>query len=222
MSAREPAATPPDLSPAGPRRQQRGIRVPQLLISLLFVALFALLAVWWQANSNARVPALALAADVTAGVPLTAADLAEVYVSTDVPVTFEAPQFADLFIGVSPVTDLEAGTLITGSMFRRVGTLGSGEALVGLVLAGDEAPSSLAPGDWVQVLTDDGEGGALVLAPDAKVELVRSAGDDGGVRLRLRMSVPQAQAVQISANDVVVIEIENGGTPSWDLSGADS
>jgi len=216
---------PVDLAPAGPRRQQRGIRIPQLLISLLFVALFALLAVWWQANSNARVPALALAADVSAGVPLTAADLTEIYISTDVPATFEDPQFIDLFIGVSPVTDLGAGTLITGSMFRRVGTLGAGEALVGLILAGDQAPSSLVPGDWVQVLvaaSGDDDRAVVVLAPDAVVELVRPAGQDGQIRLRLRMSVEQAQAVQTSADDVVVIEIENTGTPAWDLSGSDS
>lgn len=217
----EPFGPPPDLSPAGPRHQQRGIRLPQLLLSLLVVAVFALLAVWWQANTTSRVPALALANDVSIGVPLTRADLTEIYVNTDVPARVEDPQFIDLFVGVSPVADLEAGTLITGAMFRRSAALGPNEGMAGLRLNGDEGPSGLAAGDRVQVLvTDDDEPeGVRILAPDARVEAVTSA-DSGERLIRLRMGVDQAQQVQLAADDVVLIEVDNTGPASWEIEGS--
>ena len=144
------------------------------------------------------------------------------------PARYEDPQFVDLFVGVSPVTDLEAGTIITGSMFRRATALGPNEGLVGLRLSGDEAPSSLVPGDRVQVLAE-GQGDAdgpsvVILAPDARVEAVSS--EDSGVRLvRLRMGVEQAQIVQLVAEQVVLIEVDNEGRASWqqdDVSGDDA
>ena len=56
-----------ELAPAGPKRQQRSIQLPQLLLSMLVVAVFALLAVWWQASTTSRTPVLALASDVSTG-----------------------------------------------------------------------------------------------------------------------------------------------------------
>ena len=69
-------------------------------MSLAIVALFALLAVWWQASTSARVPALALATDVEVGIPITRGDLTEIFINTDVPARYEDPRFADLFASV--------------------------------------------------------------------------------------------------------------------------
>ena len=203
-----------ELTPAGPSRQQRGIRLPQLLLSLLVVAIFALLAVWWQASTTSRTAALALANDVEVGVPLSRVDLTTIYMNTDVPSQYEDPQFADVFVGVSPVTDLEAGTIITASMFRRSTALGPNEALVGLRLSADEAPSGLNPGDAVQIIGPGQDEQVEILAADARVEAV-AVSTDGTATVRLRLGIPDAQRVQLSADEVVVIEVDNSATPSW-------
>lgn len=206
-----------ELAPAGPAHRQRGIRVPQLLLSLLVVAVFSLLAVWWQASTTARIPVLALANDVEVGVPLTRSDLTEVYINSDVPTAHESPDFADLFVGVRPVVNLDAGTVITGTMFRSSTALAPNEALVGVRVTGDEAPSGLVAGDQVQVLVDDGSGGVDVLVPDAVVEETTSTRDGTQLILRLRMGIEQAQRTQLAADDVVVIEVEVSGPPSWSV-----
>jgi len=215
MNANLAAVPEIELSPAGPRRRQRGVRFPQLLLSLLVVAVFALLAVWWQASTTSRVPVLALANDVSVGVPLDRSDLTEIYINTDVPTTHESPEFVDLFVGVRPLVDLEAGTLVTGAMFRSSPMLAAGEAMVGIRVTGDEAPSGLAAGDRVQVLTGDGDQQVRVLVPDAVVEFVSPDRDGAHVSLRLRMGVEQAQRTQLVADQVVVIEVTASDPPSW-------
>lgn len=209
----------PDLAPAGPEQRQRGIRVPQLLASLLVIALFALLAVWWQARSTARVPALALANDVEVGVPIERGDLTEIYISTDVPAVFEDPQFADLFVGVVPIANLTAGTILTDDMFRTASELGPNQAMVGVRVTADEAPPGLVPGDRVQVLVGESGGGAQVLAGDAQVESVSISRDGGAAVLKLRMGVEDAQAVQVVADRVVLIEVDPAGLASWESGG---
>lgn len=211
-----PLASVPELAPAGPSRQQRGIRVPQLLLSLLVVAVFALLAVWWQASTTSRVPAIALANDVQVGVPLERSDLTEIYLNTDVPAAVTDPALIEAFVGVVPRADLDAGTLITVAMFRQVTSLGPNEGLVGLRLSLDEAPPSLVPGDRVQVLKRSASGEVVVLAPDAKIESIAQTRDAGLVAVQLRLGVEDAQQVQLDAEDVVVIEIDNSGVASWE------
>ncbi|MEM7093971.1 MAG: hypothetical protein AAF567_13280 [Actinomycetota bacterium] len=214
-----PSSSVSDRSPTGPSPDRRPVRVPQLLLSLLLVALCALLAVWWQARTTAREPALALARDVEAGVPLTSADLTEIYLSTDVGAATEDPEFRDLFVGVSPVADLSAGTIVTADMFRTVAALRPTEALVGLRVSADEAPASLARGDRVQVLVAGADGEPEILAPDALIESLGSGSDSGTVRVQLRMGVVQAQRVQIVADQVVLIEVAPSDVSSWDEPG---
>ena len=149
--------------------------------------------------------------------PLTRADLTEVYINTDVPTAHESPDFVELFVGVSPVVDLEAGTLITGSMFRSSASLAANEAMVGVRVTGDEAPSGLSIGDQVQVLVESADDGVVVLAPDAVIEAVTPSRDGSQLALRLRMGVEQAQRTQLAADDVVVIEVEVSGPPSWSV-----
>lgn len=207
------------VAPAGPKRQQRGIQLPQLVLSLLVVAVFSLLAVWWQASTTARTPVLALAADVTQGEPLRPDHLTEIFISSDVPANVQRADDAAIFVGARPVTDLSAGTLITTEMFVSGAELLAGQGFVGLELDGTRAPIGIVAGDRVQILapgTGDDDG-VRVLSADAMVE--NATYDSGGLSVRLRLDVTSAQAVQIRAEEVVIIEVDNTGSASWEDGG---
>lgn len=209
--------SPPTIAPAGPKRQQRGIQLPQLMLSLLVVAVFALLAVWWQASTTSRTPVLALAADVTQGEPLRADQLTEIFISSDVPANVQRAADAPIFVGARPVTDLSAGTLITTEMFVTGAELLPGQAFVGLVLDGTRAPVGIVAGDRVQILAPGSDDGATTLSSDALVE--NATYDRGSLAIRLRLDVTSAQAVQVRASEVVIIEIDNSGTAPWEDGG---
>ncbi len=208
-----------ELTPAGPKRQQRGIQLPQLLLSLLVVAVFALLAVWWQASTTSRTPVLALAADARQGEPLKASQLTEIFISSDVPANVQPSSDMSVFVGARPVTDLSAGTLITTEMFVTGAELGSGQAFVGLVLDSDRAPIGIVAGDRVQILAPtNGSDEVDTLSPDA---LVENASYDGRtLYVRLRLDVASAQRVQVMAGQVSVIEVDNTGPASWEDGGS--
>lgn len=206
-----------DRAPAGPKRQQRSIRLPQLLLSLLVVGVFALLAVWWQANTTARVPVISLAQDVEVGQTMTRADFTEMYVSADL-----QPDVADFagvnaYVGSFPLVALKRGTIISGSMFSLAQPLEAGQGLAGLRLDAGQAPFGLSSGDIVQVLSGSGDN-VVILAADARVDAVR--GTDSEVVVRLRMSAGDAQRVQLSAGEVVVIEIAKEGPLTWETVGS--
>lgn len=199
--------------PSGPRRQQRGIRVPQLLLSLLVVGVFALLAVWWQANSTARRPVIALAADVEVGQIMTRADFTEMYVGADEWADTAFFSSVDAYVGSFPLVSLRRGTIVSGSMFSLSKPLGPGQGLAGLRLDPSRAPFGLSPGDVVQVLKTDGAE-TVILAPDARVDAVR--GNESEVVVRLRMSSSEAQVVQLNAAEAVVIEVSKSSPLSWE------
>lgn len=203
----------PPLAPAGPRTQQRGIQVPQLLLSLLVVAVFALLAVWWQASSTSRTGIVGLAVDVAQGESIAAADLTEIFISTDVPTNVVPIENRDVFVGARPVADLSAGTLLTTEMFVTGAELEDGQAFVGLVLDFTRAPRGIVAGDRVQVLVA-GDDGVDIISPDARVDSANY--DTDSVTLRLRLALTDGQRVQASSGAVVVIEVENSGLAPWE------
>lgn len=195
----------PELTPAGPRRKQRGIQLPQLLLSLLVVAVFALLAVWWQASSTARTPVLALAADVEEGQPIKRSDLTEIFISSDVPARITDSANLEGFVGARPVADLSAGTILTGELFVSGSDLLEGQAFAGLVVDGTRAPRGLVAGDRVQVLLAAANGDVDIVSDNALVEFAERQGDQ--VQVRLRLDLTSAQRVQLRARDVVLVEI---------------
>lgn len=201
------AESPGARLPSGPDRQQRGVRVPQLLLSLLVVGVFALLAVWWQASTNARTPALALASDVTAGKALVIEDLKTIYVGSDVPTQLQDPEYASSFVGAIPIGDFKQGTIVVAGMFRRAEPLRTGQAFVGLKLDSARSPMGLLPGDRVHVIVGvDRE--AEILARNALVDAVR--GESPDVIVRLRVGIEEAPRVQLLAEQVVLIEVPAG------------
>lgn len=207
------------VGPAGPKRQQRGIQLPQLLLSLLVVAVFALLAVWWQASTTSRTPVLALASDITQGEPVRADQLTEIFISSDVPANVQRAEDASIFVGARPVTDLSAGTLITTEMFVTGAELLPGQAFVGLELDRTRAPIGIVAGDRVQILAPgEGDEEVATMSTDALVE--NASYDNGRLFVRLRLDVTSAQAVQVRAEEVVLIEVDNSGTASWEAERA--
>jgi len=207
--------TNPRLAPAGPARQQRSIQLPQLLLSLLVVAVFALLAVWWQASTNSRTATLALANNVEQGQPISASDLTEIYVSSDVPARVQDATDASIFLGARPVTDLSAGTLITTEMFVAGAELADGQAFVGLVLDPTRAPQGIQVGDRVQVLGPSRIGEpAQILSSDARVQ--NAEYQNRQLYVRLRLDLTSAQTVQVLAEQVALIEVENSGLAPWE------
>lgn len=210
-----PGAVTP--APAGPKRRQRGIQIPQLLLSLLVVAVFALLAVWWQASTTSRTPVLALAADIAQGEPIRSDQLTEIYISSDVPATVQRASDAAMFVGARPVTDLSAGTLITTEMFVTGAELSPGQAFVGLELDRTRAPIGIVAGDRVQILAAGDDEAVATLSVDAAVE--NATYDNGRLFVRLRLDVTSAQQVQVRAEEVVLIEVDNTGPASWENGG---
>jgi hypothetical protein len=189
------------------------------LLSLFVVAVFALLAVWWQASTTSRTPVLALASDVTQGEPLRLDQMREIFISSDVPANVQPASDASIFVGARPVSNMSAGTLITTEMFVAGAELAPGQAFVGLALGGTRAPTGIVVGDRVQILVAaSSDGGVDIVSPDA---LVESATYDGRTLLvRLRLDVTSAQRVQLLAEDVVLIEVDNSGQASWSGDGS--
>jgi len=188
----------------GPAEQQRGIQLPQLLVSLMVVAVSALLILWWNTSTSAREPVLALANDIPAGQVIDESDLVTVFVSADSPIETTSEQFVGVFVGAVARTDFEAGTLVVDKMFRESVALGADEALVGLLLSANQYPPGLVPGDAVEV---------LVL--NAPAELVRSAvvesvsASSGNAWMRVRVAREDAEILQraAAANQVAVFEV---------------
>jgi len=197
------ASSRPNIELVGPAERQSGIQLPQLLVSLLVVALVALLILWWNTSSTAREPVVALANDVVEGQVIEAADLQTVFVSSDTPIQTSPEQFANVFVGAVAGTDLEAGTLVTGSMFQQSELLGPNEALVGVLLGPNEYPPGISTGDSVQI---------LVLSEDspstpAVVEQVQVSSNNAWIRLRVDRDDAERIQRAAAANRIAVFEV---------------
>ncbi len=199
------------LSPFRLEPPRRRVEVPQLLVAVLLVALSALAAVVLFSRAASRDPVLALANEVERGQVVNAGDFQVVYVGTDDAVaTVSADELATL-TGLTPVADLEAGTIVTSSHFVARNMLGLGEGVVGLALSPGEYPTlRLAPGDRVDVIRTEpspvpGEtqpaAGGLVLVAAAEVFDITELGTQGQQFVSLRMPVGAAAEVARAAAD---------------------
>lgn len=208
-SRRRPRSQPvtvsrPEVELVGPTQQQRGIQLPQLLVSLLVVALTALLILWWNTSTSARVPVLALASDVSQGEVVGPEDLVTVYVSADSPIETSSEQFVGVFVGSAVRADFKAGTLVVGEMFQQNKPLGENEALVGLLLDANQYPPGLATGDSAQVLVLSEAAGEPV---SATVETVLVSSGNAWVRLRVDRSDAERLQRAAASNQVALFEV---------------
>lgn len=177
----------------------RRVQVPQLLVAVLVVALSALVGVVLFSQAASREPVVALVLGLERGHELTNGDLRVVFVGTDDTIAAVSPDEVPSLIGLTAVTDLEAGTLVTPAMFVGRSSLGVDEGVVGLSLGPGEYPSlSLSPGDVVNVIDAETAG---VLAGDAEVFEVAEFGMQGERFVSLRMPSGTAGTVAAAAKD---------------------
>jgi hypothetical protein len=157
-------------------------RLPELMLGIFLVAGCALGAVLLAQSGRERTPVLALATDVSRGQVVGDADLKTVYVGADSHIAYLGSKHKDEVIGRAALTDLAAGTLVTGDQFApEPQVLASGDGAVGLALEAPEMPSvGLVPGDLVTVVAQSGDGAAQVAADAAQVIAVQKLNDSGG------------------------------------------
>ena len=181
---------------------RRKVQIPQLLIAVFLVVVSALVAVVVFSRAAAREPVLALAQPVERGQVISSGDLMVVYVATDDPITTLSSEAAYGLVGLTAVTDLEAGTILTPAHFVSRSLLDAGEGVVGLALAPGEYPTPLlAPGDLVDVVVTDsgslepGVTNAEVLVASAEVFDIAELGTQGVRFISLRMPAQETAGV---------------------------
>lgn len=194
--------SPATISLAPPGRR---VRMPELVIGVLVMSVFALGAVLWHLSAVDRSPALAIVGTVERGDVISADDLRVVYVSSDEAVARMGESQMSEVVGRVALVDLAPGTLLTRSVVADRPTLEQGEGIVGLSLDPGGYPDlGLAPGDRVTIVrsgdsaaaeaagdsTDEGESNSgNVIARDATVVSVEELTGD-----RRLVSVLTAQA----------------------------
>ena len=180
---------------------RRNVQVPQLLIAVFLVAVSALIMVVLFSRAAAREPILALANPVERGQGVGSADLMVVYVATDDPIASLGSEAAAGLVGLTAVTDLEVGTILTRAHFVSRSLLDVGEGVVGLALGPGEYPTPLlAAGDVVDVVVVSGSSepgiiGAVTVVVSAVVFDVAELGSGGQRFVSLRMPVGAAATV---------------------------
>jgi hypothetical protein len=183
----------------------RRIQVPQLVVAVLLVALSALVAVVLFTRAAARDPVLALAADVERGQVVASGDFQVVYLGTDDPIRTVASDELSTLVGLTAVSDLEAGTIVTPAHFVARSVLEPGEGVVGLALSPGEYPTlRLAAGDLVDVIRTESSAaseaeatdGGVVLAERAEVFDIAELGSQGQRFVSLRM--PEDAAADVA------------------------
>jgi hypothetical protein len=208
--ARPARATRPEavrLTPApGPRR----IRVPELVLGVVLVGVFALGAVLWQSSNNRRVAVAVLATPVAAGDVIDETDLRPAEVALGDGVAAVAWGARQQLVGKTAAAALPAATVLVPGLVVDEPLLAAGEALAGLKLADGAYPAgSLRPGDAVAVVRAAGpEGGeGATVAANATVWDITDLADEPGVLVVLRLSELDATAVSAVADQVRVVRV---------------
>lgn len=150
----------------------RRVRMPELVVGVLVMSVFALGAVLWHLSAVDRSPALAVVGTVERGDVISSDDLRVVYVSSDDALARMSESQMTEVVGRVALVDLAPGTLVTRSVVADRPTLEEGEGIVGLSLDPGGYPDlGLAPGDRV----------TIVRAGDtAASEATDDSSDDGG------------------------------------------
>jgi len=166
----------------------RRVRVPELVVGVLVVVVFALGAVLWHLSAVDKSPALAVVGTVERGDEIAADDLRVVYVASDDPVArLDEAQMSEV-VGRVAAVDLAPGTLISRSLVAERPTVAPNEGVVGLALEPGGYPAmGVSPGDRVNVVrtvdpavtaADSGDGPEVVIARDATVFAVEDLPSD--------------------------------------------
>ncbi|WP_430786857.1 SAF domain-containing protein [Actinoplanes sp. G11-F43] len=152
-----PASVLPASVPAAKAALPRRRRPWMFAIGVVAVVLGFLGAYTWATAAGNNQPVLAVAATISAGHQITAADLKIVQVSAGSGLAPIAETARDQVIGKYARTELVAGTLLVEQQLTDKAIPGSGQQLIGLELKPSQLPArALRPGERVQlVITSD-------------------------------------------------------------------
>lgn len=138
---------------AGIAPPRRRVRMPELVVGVLVMTVFALGAVLWHLSAVDKSPALAVVGNVERGQTLSATDVRVVYVSSDGALARLTEADLDSVVGRVALVDLGPGTLLSRSLVADRPALEAGDGIVGLSLEPGGYPAmGLSPGDLVNVV----------------------------------------------------------------------
>jgi hypothetical protein len=127
--------------------------MPELVVGVLVMTVFALGAVLWHLSAVDKSPALAVVGNVERGQTLSATDVRVVYVSSDGALARLTEADLNSVVGRVALIDLGPGTLLTRSLVADRPALEAGDGIVGLSLEPGGYPAlGLSPGDLVNVV----------------------------------------------------------------------
>lgn len=202
--------------PSVPAPPGRRVRVPELAVGVVVMAVFAVGVVVWHLGSVERVPALALANPVARGEVLDVDDLRIVNVSADRGVARLAPEAIEAVVGRVALADLPAGALVTEGMVADGSAVAADQGIVGLSLEPGQYPTAdVATGDRVDVVlgraasassASGGEGASAspVLAESAEVVAVQ---DLSAERKLVSLRATDAEARSVAAADGATVRL---------------
>jgi hypothetical protein len=180
--------------------------VPELVLGVVLVGVFALGSVLWQTSTARREPKLVLARAMQRGEVLTPDALRVENVRLTGAVASIGSDEARTVVGRIAVADLAPGTLVSPALFAEQVLPAVGERVVGFALAPGEYPTAkLRKGDLVDVVlaptTTPSAGSGVapqVLVPGARVWDIEKRADNSGT-LVVSVVVPVAQLAPVEA-----------------------
>jgi hypothetical protein len=182
---------------------------PLVATGVLAMAVGALAFGLARSSIDHRVAALALVRSVTAGQPVTLADLGIVEVSTSPGVSTVPASDESSVLGRTAATNLVPGGLLVPGDLGSPMTLKSGEGVVAVDLHQDSVPVSLQPGGRVLVVNTAAAGGSSgAVLGQATVLSVSGPDPSGGVSVSLVAPVgvaPSIAAASAAGNVSVVV-----------------
>lgn len=205
---------------AGIAPPRRRVRMPELVVGVLVMTVFALGAVLWHLSAVDKSPALAVIGTVERGQTLSSSDVRVVYVASDDRLAHLTQADMNSVVGQVALVDLAPGTLLTHSVVADRPALEAGDGIVGLSLEPGGYPAmGLSPGDLVNVVrtvdpadpitdgtdqgdtSDDGADasigtGDVVIARGATVVSAEELTSD---RLLVSILAPEGDAVAVAA-----------------------
>jgi len=188
--------------------RQRGVRVRELAVGVAVLAVSTGLFVAMSSDEPRGVAVLTAKVEIARGAEIDSTMLASTVVAADGDLPYLPVSAADEIIGLMSTVDLEQGALLAPSLLEVRSPLGVNEALVGLTVGLESAPSELAPGDSVRLIlvSDDVEDGRVVTEIDSSV-VVWSVGvlDDLTELRPVSLRVPLDVAGQVASHELVRI-----------------
>lgn len=189
----------PENALAPPPRLRR--RPALVAAAVVAICLGALLAAWaWTATANTH-EVLAARTAIDRGSIIRAGDLARVRVSADPALSPVAASEFNKIVGKRAAVDIAGGSLLTPDSTTRTLVPPTGQSVVGVALAPEQAPGlPLRTGDLVRVVTTAAEGEdpkRRAQFSEAEVVGVRVVKESGQTVVDLQ--VPHAEATGLAA-----------------------